>query len=64
MQAIVAAFADKSDVKAVQSNGFHVGNERFVVLKSDDRSLYGRKVSSLPCSFTEPGLEELTLAIG
>jgi profilin len=47
---IVNAFADKSDIKAVQANGVHVAGERFVVLKADDRSLYGRKVddSNLP----------------
>ncbi|KAI9832705.1 MAG: profilin, required for normal timing of actin polymerization in response to thermal stress [Phylliscum demangeonii] len=40
---IVASFNDKNEVKAVQSNGLHVGGERYVVLKADDRSLYGRK---------------------
>ena len=41
---IIAAYNDKAEVKAVQSNGLHVGGERFVVLKADERSLYGRKV--------------------
>lgn len=40
---IIAAYNDKSDIKAVQSDGLHVGGERFVVLKSDDRSLYGKR---------------------
>lgn len=45
MKEIVAAYADKADVKQVQSTGLHVGGERFVVLKADERSLYGKKVS-------------------
>lgn len=42
---IINAYNDKNDVKAVQSNGLHVGGERFVVLKADQRSLYARKVT-------------------
>lgn len=44
MKEIVAAYNDKGDVKAVQSKGLHVANDKYVVLKADDRSLYGRKV--------------------
>ncbi|KAL9635359.1 MAG: hypothetical protein Q9204_002654 [Flavoplaca sp. TL-2023a] len=43
IQAVVASFADKEDVKKVQSEGFHVASEKFITLKSDDRSLYGKK---------------------
>lgn len=48
MQEIVNAYKDKGDangVKQVQSTGLHVAGERFVVLKADDRSIYGKKVS-------------------
>ncbi len=48
MQEIVTAYKDKGDsagVKQVQSNGLHIAGERFVVLKADDRSIYGKKVS-------------------
>ena len=38
------AYKDKKDVKTVQSEGLHIAGERFVVLKADDRSLYGKKV--------------------
>ncbi|KAI9820358.1 MAG: profilin, required for normal timing of actin polymerization in response to thermal stress [Pycnora praestabilis] len=40
---VVAAYKDKGDVKKVQSNGLHVAGERFIVIKADDRSLYGKK---------------------
>lgn len=52
MKEIVTAYADKADVKQVQSTGLHVGGERFVVLKADERSLYGKKVRYPvpPCS--------------
>ncbi|KAF2457995.1 profilin-A [Lineolata rhizophorae] len=46
MQEIVAAYKDKGDengLKQVQQTGLHVGGERFVVLKADERSLYGKK---------------------
>ena len=48
MAEVVAAYKDKGDangVKQVQSEGLHVAGERFVVLKADDRSIYGKKVS-------------------
>lgn len=40
---VVASFADTSDVKKVQSEGFHIAGEKFFTLKSDERSLYGKK---------------------
>ncbi|TKA32008.1 hypothetical protein B0A50_01254 [Salinomyces thailandicus] len=45
MQEIVTAYKDKGSegVKQVQSTGLHVAGERFVVLKADDRSIYGKK---------------------
>ncbi|GIZ37840.1 hypothetical protein CKM354_000127200 [Cercospora kikuchii] len=46
MQAVVAAYKDKGDeqgVKKVQSEGLHIAGERFVVIKADDRSIYGKK---------------------
>ncbi|KAK8199872.1 profilin [Phyllosticta capitalensis] len=46
MQEIVNAYKDKGDangIKQVQSTGLHVAGERFVVLKADERSLYGKK---------------------
>lgn len=49
MQEVVTAYKDKGDaqgVKQVQSTGLHVAGERFVVLKADDRSIYGKKVST------------------
>ncbi|KAL8849315.1 MAG: hypothetical protein Q9221_005725, partial [Calogaya cf. arnoldii] len=43
MQAVVASFTDKQDVKKVFSEGFHIATEKFFTIKSDDRSLYGKK---------------------
>lgn len=37
------AYKDSSTPKKVQSNGLHIAGERYVVLKADDRSLYGKK---------------------
>ena len=47
MQEVVAAYKDSGDVKQVQSNGLHIAGERFIVIKADDRSIYGKKVSLL-----------------
>jgi profilin len=44
MTEVVTAFKDTSDVKKVQSTGLHIAGEKFIVLKADDRSLYGKKV--------------------
>lgn len=43
----MTAYKDRGTdgVKQVQSSGLHVAGERFVVLKADDRSIYGKKVS-------------------
>jgi len=30
-------------VKKVQSEGLHVGGEKFVVLRADEKSIYGKK---------------------
>ena len=45
MQEVVTAYKDpgKDGVKQVQSTGLHIAGERFVVLKADDRSIYGKK---------------------
>lgn len=40
---VVAAYTDKGEVKNVQSVGFHVSGCRYVTIKADDRSLYGKK---------------------
>jgi len=45
MQEVVAAYKDSGDVKQVQSTGLHIAGERFIVIKADDRSIYGKKVS-------------------
>lgn len=48
MKEIVTAYQDKADVKQVQSTGLHVAGDRYVVIKADDRSLYGKKVRITP----------------
>jgi len=46
MKILVSSFkqgANDGGVKEVQANGFHVGGEKFVALKSDESRLYGKK---------------------
>lgn len=45
MQEVVAAYKDTAEVKQVQSTGLHIAGERFIVIKAEDRSIYGKKVS-------------------
>ena len=47
MQEVVNAYKDPGSdgVKQVQSTGLHIAGEKFVVLKADERSSYGKKVS-------------------
>jgi hypothetical protein len=45
MKAVVAAYNDTADVKAVQSTGVTIAGQKYIVIKADDRSLYGKKVS-------------------
>lgn len=42
LKEIVGAYADTSDVKKIQSTGLHVAGQRYVVIKADERSLYGK----------------------
>lgn len=48
IDAITAAFKDKGDAtgfKSISASGFNAGGEKFVTIKADERSLYGKKVS-------------------
>jgi profilin len=54
---VVNAYKDKGDesgVKQVQSSGLHVSGERYVVLKADERSLYGKRVSGSLSKLRKP----------
>ena len=53
MTTIVDAYKDTSEPKKVQSQGFHVAGVRYVVIKADDRSLYGMKVQTTTCLLTK-----------
>jgi len=41
-QALVAAFKDAT---AIRSSGFQIGDVRYVTIRADDRSIYGKKGS-------------------
>ncbi|MCJ1343136.1 profilin, required for normal timing of actin polymerization in response to thermal stress [Peltigera leucophlebia] len=40
---VVDSYADKGDPKKVQSSGFYIAGQRYVTIKAEDRSLYGKK---------------------
>jgi len=43
LKEIVGAYKDTGDPKKIQSAGLHVAGERFVVIRADERSIYGKK---------------------
>lgn len=44
MKEIVAGFKDASEPKKIQSAGIHVTGVKYMVIKAEDRSIYGMKV--------------------
>ncbi len=41
VKTLVKAYADPSGIRA---NGLHLGGEKYITLRADDRSIYGKKV--------------------
>lgn len=41
---IIASYTDTSDVKKIQSGGFRVAGEKYMTIKADEKSVYGKKV--------------------
>jgi hypothetical protein len=48
MKAIVEAYKDTTNPKNVWGTGLHVAKQKYVTLKADDRSLYGKQVRAPP----------------
>jgi hypothetical protein len=42
VQKVIAAF---SDVKEFREHGIHINNVKYLLLRGDDRSIYGKKVN-------------------
>lgn len=40
---IIASYSDTSDVKKIQSGGFRVAGEKYMTIKADEKSVYGKK---------------------
>ena len=58
LKEIVGAYADTSVPKKVQSTGLHIAGQKYIVIKADETSLYGKKVG-YPTHFgDEDGDEE------
>ncbi|KIV90347.1 hypothetical protein B0A52_00951 [Exophiala mesophila] len=43
LQEVVGAYKDTSEPKKVQSTGLHIAGQKYIVIKADDTSLYGKK---------------------
>ncbi|OQU98864.1 hypothetical protein CLAIMM_04581 [Cladophialophora immunda] len=43
MQEVVGAYKDTSVPKKVQSTGLHIAGQKYIVIKADESSLYGKK---------------------
>lgn len=44
LKQVVAAYKDNQDIKSIQGSGFYIAGEKYITLRADDRSLYGKKV--------------------
>jgi hypothetical protein len=44
LREVVKSYSDTGEFKAVQSTGFYIAGEKYITLRADDRSLYGKKV--------------------
>lgn len=40
---VIASYTDTTDVKKIQSGGFRVAGEKYMTIKADEKSVYGRK---------------------
>lgn len=40
---VVASYSDTSDVKKIQSGGFRIAGEKYMTIKADEKSVYGKK---------------------
>ncbi|KAF7508788.1 hypothetical protein GJ744_008665 [Endocarpon pusillum] len=43
LREVVTAYNDTNDPKAVQATGLHIAEEKYFVIKADEKSLYGKK---------------------
>jgi len=43
MQEVVGAYKDTSQPKKVQSTGLYIAGQKYIVIKADETSLYGKK---------------------
>lgn len=41
---MIASYKDSGDVKIIQSNGFHINGVKYMTIKADEKSVYGKKV--------------------
>ena len=44
MSTIVANYKDTAEPKKIFGTGIHIAGDKYVTIKADDRSLYGKKV--------------------
>ncbi|KAF3898440.1 Profilin [Trichophyton interdigitale] len=42
MKVIIDSFSASDNIKDIQTNGFHVGGEKFFTLRADDSRVYGK----------------------
>lgn len=48
---VIASYSDTGETKSIQMKGFHIGGLKYMTVKTDDRSVYGRKARSLAPNF-------------
>ena len=43
---VIQSYSDNAEPKKIQTNGFHIGGEKFMTVRAEGRAVYGKKVRS------------------
>ena len=46
---VISSYSDSGDPKKIQMQGFHIGGAKYMTIRTDERSVYGKKV--MKCLF-------------
>ena len=58
---MVAAYKDAGDPKQIFGSGFHIGGTKYMTVKAEDRSVYGKKVSQCPSHASSPNAKSTAM---
>ncbi|KAL6718328.1 profilin, required for normal timing of actin polymerization in response to thermal stress [Lecanora helva] len=57
---VIASYSDTADIKKIQSGGFRIAGEKYMTIKADEKSVYGKKVHQKSLLMGKVMMEKLT----